>query len=78
MHFKSNYEMGPFKSLVSKKFERSLIAKFRCGVKLASNETRLEYRLCKICEEGFVGDEIHVNVCMLKISNRKLSPDNFR
>jgi len=70
VHFKSNYEMEPYINLVSNKFERSLIAKLRCGILQLNvelgrfNQTKLEDRLCKICKEGFVEDEIHfVCVC---------------
>jgi len=77
--------MEPYINQVSNKFERSPIAKVRCGilqlhVELGRfNQIRLEDRLCKICEDGFVEDEIHF-VCMLKISNRKrkLLPENFK
>ena len=82
--------MEPYINLVSSKFERSLIAKLRCGIFQLNvelgrfNQTSLEDRLCKICEEGFVEDEIHfVCVCSkyqterenfyLKISNKYLN-----
>jgi len=87
VHFKSNYEMESYINLVSNKFERSLIAKLRCGILQLNvelgrfNQTRLGDRLCNICEEGFVEDEINfVCVCSkyrterqnlyLKISNK--------
>jgi len=70
VRFKLNYEMEPYINLVSKKFERSLIAKLRCGIFLLNvefcrfNQTRLEDRLCTIWEEGFIEGEIHfVCVC---------------
>ena len=49
MHFKSNYEMEPYINLVSNKFERSLIAKLRCGILQLNvelgcfNQTRFVY-----------------------------------
>ena len=78
--------MEPYINLVSNKFERSLIAKFRCGILQLNvelgrfNQTRLEDRLCKICEEGFVEDEIHfVCVCSkYRTKKRKLLPENFK
>ena len=35
------------------------------------NQTRLEDRLCKICEEGFVEDEIHFCVCAQNIEKKE-------
>ena len=62
MHFKSNYEMEPCVNLINNKFERSRIAKLRCGILQLNvelgwlNQIRLEDRLCEIGEEGFVED----------------------
>jgi len=53
MHFKSNYKMEPYINLVSNTFERSLIAKLRCGILQLNvelgrfNQTKSEDRLCK-------------------------------
>ena len=62
MHFKYNYEMEPCVNLINNKFERSRIAKLRCGILQLNvelgrfNQIRLEDRLCEIGEEGFVQD----------------------
>jgi len=57
VHPKSNYEMEPYINLVSNKFERSPIAKLKCGILQLnvepghSNQTRLEDRkfVRKVC-----------------------------
>ena len=84
--FKSNYEMEPYINLVNNKFGRSLIARLRRGILRPNvepgrfNQTRLEDRLCKVCEEGFDEDEIHF-VCecsKYRDRKRKLLPKNFK
>ena len=47
------------------RFDRSMIAKFRCGILQLHiesgrfNNTKVENRLCNICQEGHIEDEFH-------------------
>jgi len=67
--------MEPYINLVSNKFKRSLIAKL--NVELGRfTQTRLEDRLCEICQEGFVEDEIHC-VCVWVCSKYRTEKENL-
>ena len=68
--FKNKYEINPYVKSVRNKYERSLIAKLRCGILQLNIETGrfcqtpLPNRLCTICDLNLIEDEIHfICVC---------------
>ena len=63
--FKELYETEPYVYKVHNRRERSLLSQFRCGILPLKVETGrytqvpLEYRLCLLCEENCIEDEMH-------------------
>ena len=63
--FKDKLETTDYVKDVLSKYDRSLLAKFRCGILQLHiesgrfNQTKLEDRICKICDHNFIEDEFH-------------------
>ena len=63
--FKNMYKLEPYVKNVRNKYERSLIAKLRCGILQLNVELgrfgqiQLQDRLCTICNLHLIEDEIH-------------------
>lgn len=68
--FKSDFKTESYVSNLYRRYQRSLVAKLRCGILQLHiesgrfNQTPLEERTCEICQSNSVEDEIHfVCVC---------------
>ena len=69
--FKKNFHIEPYIKITTNRYERSLLAKLRCGILQLHietgrfNQTKLEDRKCNICNNNEVEDEYHF-VCVCK------------
>ena len=65
VHIKTNFETEPYLKENISKFKRSLLTQLRIGILPLEIETgrysrvALENRMCQICKENFIEDEIH-------------------
>ena len=63
--FKDKLETSDYVNTIYNRSDRSILAKFRCGILQLHvesgrfNNTKLEDRLCKICNQNIIEDEFH-------------------
>ena len=76
--YKNTFETTDYLRLSVNRSERSLLAKFRCGILQLHvesgrfNNTKLENRICNICEEGYIEDEYHF-LCICSVYREERS-----
>ena len=65
INFKSNLSTTDYVKTITNRYERSILAKYRCGILQLHietgrfNNTKLEDRLCKICNDNNIENEYH-------------------
>lgn len=75
--FKNKLEVSDYVKNVTRRYDRSMVAKFRCGILQLHvetgryNSTKLEDRTCNICNTGCIEDEYHfLCICPIYATDR--------